>query len=102
MAAGQTAREKLVGFLDQEAFGPILHARLAGYPATAEDKLERAQCLSEGAHPPYRDQGTSAEGACDRFRDGLSSPAAPQVERALEERAGTRGTSWNTPAETWR
>jgi hypothetical protein len=102
MAAGQTAREKLVGLLDQEAFGPILGARLDDDAAADKAKLEHVQGSSEGAHPPCRDKGTSAEGVCARFRDELGSPPAPQVERELEQRAVARETSWNTPAETWR
>ena len=48
MAAGQTAREKLVGFLDQEAFVPILRARPDDYAAADEAQREPSKTSPSG------------------------------------------------------
>ena len=101
MAAGQTAREKLVGFHDQEAFGPILRARPADYAAADKAQREHVQDAPERTHQRYG-EGARAWGVCDRFRDDLSSSAAEQVQRKLEGRCATVRTRSHTSAETWR
>lgn len=102
MAAGQTAREKLVGFLDQEAFVPILRARPDDYAAADEAQREHVQDVPERTHQRYRDEGASAWGICNRFGDHVSSSAAEQVQRKLEGRCATARTRSHTSAETWR
>lgn len=102
MAAGQTAREKLVGFLDQEAFGPILRAGPDVYAAADKAQREHVQDVPERTHQRYRDEGASAWGGCHRFGDDLSSSAAEQVQRKLEGRCATVRTRSHTSAETWR
>ena len=99
MAAGQTAREELVGFLDQEAFGPILRAGPDVYAAADEAQREHVQDVPE-QHQRYRDEG--AWGVCNRFGDDLSLSAAEQIQRTLEGRCATAKTRSHTSAETWR
>lgn len=85
MAADQAAREKLVRFLDQEAFDPILRASPDRYSAGDQSKLEYVQSATERTRQRYHDEYASAEEVRDRFRGDLSSSAAQQVQRELEE-----------------
>jgi hypothetical protein len=85
MAADQNAREKLVQFLDQKAFDPILRASPDRYSVNDKDKLEHVKGATERAKQRYHHDYTSAEEVCDRFRDDLSSSSAQQVQQELEQ-----------------
>jgi hypothetical protein len=67
MAAGQTAREKLVRFLDQAASNPILCASPDGYSAALKAKLEHVQGPTERTRQRYRDEYAGAEEVRGRF-----------------------------------
>jgi hypothetical protein len=82
MAAGQTAREKLVRFLDQAASNPILCASPDCYSAALKAKLEHVQGPTERTRQRYRDEYAGAEEVRGRFRDDLGSSAA---QRELEQ-----------------
>ena len=85
MAAGQTARKKLVRFLDQEAFDPILRARPDRYSAADKAKLDHVKGAPARTRQRYHGDYASAEEVRDRVRDDLSSGAAQQVQRQLDE-----------------
>jgi hypothetical protein len=85
MAAGQDAREKLVQFLDEEAFAPILRTSPDRYSGNDKDKLQHVKDATERTKQRYHHDYTSAEEARDRFRDDLSSTAAQRVQRELEQ-----------------
>lgn len=84
MAADQNAREKLVQFLDEQAFDPILRASPDRYAGNDRDKLEHVKEATERTKQRYHHDYTSAEEVRDRFRDDLSSSAAQRVQRELE------------------
>jgi hypothetical protein len=83
MAADQNAREKLVQFLDQKAFDPILRARPDRYSGTDREKLEHVQDATERTKQRYHHDYTSAAEVCARFRDDLTSSSAQRVQREL-------------------
>jgi hypothetical protein len=85
MAADRNAREKLVRFLDQKAFDPILRASPDRFSESDRDKLEHVKGATERTKQRYHDDYTNAEEVRDRFRDDLSSSAAQQVQRELEQ-----------------
>jgi hypothetical protein len=84
MAADQNAREKLVRFLDEQAFDPILRADPERYSGSDRQKLEHIKGATERAQQRYHDDYTSAEEVRDRFRDDLSSSAPQRVQRELQ------------------
>ena len=85
MAADQNARERLVRFLDEQAFDPILRTSPDRYSGNDRDKLEHVKGATERTKERYHHDYTSAEEVRDRFRDDLSSSAAQQVQRELEQ-----------------
>jgi hypothetical protein len=85
MAADQNARERLVRFLDQKAFDPILRASPDRFSKSDRDKLEHVKGATERTKQRYHDDYTSAQEVRDRFRDDLSSSAARQVQRELAQ-----------------
>jgi hypothetical protein len=85
MAADQNAREKLLRFLDQRAFDPILRASPDRYSGNDKDKLEHVKDATERTKQRYHQDYTSAEEVCARFREDLSSSSAQRVQRELEE-----------------
>jgi hypothetical protein len=85
MAADQNARAKLVQFLDQKAFDPILRANPDRYSGTDKDKLEHIKGATERTQQRYHHDYTSAEEVCARFREDLSSSSAQRVQRELEQ-----------------
>jgi hypothetical protein len=85
MAADQNAREKLVQFLDEEAFDPILRTSPDRYSGNARDRLEHVKGATERTKQRYHHDYRSAEEVRDRFRDDLSSAAAQRVQRELAQ-----------------
>jgi hypothetical protein len=85
MAADQNAREKLVQFLDQKAFDPILRASPDRYSANDKDRLEHVKEATERTKQRYHHDYTSAAEVCARFRGDLSSSSAQRVQRELEQ-----------------
>jgi hypothetical protein len=85
MAADQNAREKLVQFLDQKAFDPILRASPDRYSGSDKDRLEHVKDATERTRQRYHNDYTSAAEVCARFRDDLSSSSAQRVQRELEQ-----------------
>jgi hypothetical protein len=83
MAADQNAREKLLQFLDEEAFDPILRASPDRYSGNARDKLAHVISATERTKQRYHHDYRSAEEVRDRFRDDLSAAAAQRVQREL-------------------
>jgi hypothetical protein len=84
MAADQNAREKLIQFLDERAFDPILRARPDRYSGSDRDMLTHVKGATERTKQRYHHDYTDAEEVRDRFRDDLSSSAAQRVQRELE------------------
>ena len=85
MAADQNAREKLLHFLDEQAFDPILRASPERYSGNVRDKLEHVKGATDRTKQRYHYDYTSAEEIRDRFRDDLNSSAAQRVQRELEQ-----------------
>lgn len=83
MAADQHAREKLVRFLDEQAFDPILGADPECYSGTDRQKLEHVGGAPERTLQRCHDDSTSAEEVRDRLRDDLSSSAAQRVQLSM-------------------
>ena len=84
MTADQNAREKLVRFLDEKAFEPILRAGPERYSGPDRQRLEHAKRATERTRQRYHDHYMSAEEVRERFRDDLSSSAAQRVQREIE------------------
>jgi hypothetical protein len=53
MAADQNARERLVQFLDEEAFDPILRTSVDRYSGNDQDKLEHVKAATERTKQRY-------------------------------------------------
>lgn len=85
MAADQNARERLVQFLDEKAFDPILRARPNRYSGNDREKLEHVKGATERTKQRYHHDYTSAAEFCARFREDLSSSSAQRVQRELEQ-----------------
>jgi hypothetical protein len=84
MAADQNAREKLIRFLDERAFDPILRASPDRYSGSDRDMLTHLKGATERTKQRYHHDYTDAEEVRDRFRDDLNSSAAQRVQGELE------------------
>jgi hypothetical protein len=67
MAADQNAREKLLRFLDQRAFDPILRASPDRYSGDDKDKLEHVKGATERTKQRYHHDYASAEEVRGRY-----------------------------------
>ncbi len=78
------ARQKLIRFLEQKAFEPVLHAKSGQYPESKRDKLRDAQRRTEAEIERFQNY-SSAEDVVVNFKRDLNSQAAEKVHRELKE-----------------
>jgi len=78
------ARQKLVTFLDQKAFRPVLEADHSAYPDSQRRKLADVQRRTETEIARFQNYG-SAQEVMTNFRRDLHSDAAEKVHRVLKE-----------------
>lgn len=81
---GSDARAKLVSFLDQKAFEPVLKARAESYPEAQRGKLEHVQRATASERERFYEY-ESAQKVYEMFRDDLSSEPARKINRELRE-----------------
>lgn len=79
-----SAKEKLVDFLEEKAFRPILNADPEDFPESKRDKLKDVQRATESERDRFRGYD-SAEEVYEMFRDDLTSDEADEVNRELRD-----------------
>jgi hypothetical protein len=84
MMASSDAKQKLVRFLEEQAFRPVLHAKPDRYPAGKRDHLKDAQRRTEAEIERFRRYGSAAE-VVTNFKRDLTSDAARKVHRELAD-----------------
>jgi hypothetical protein len=82
--AESDAKRRLVHFLDEKAFRPVLRADPAKYPEYKRDKVKDAQRRTEDEIERFRNYG-SANDVVVNFRRDLTSEPAKKVHRELHE-----------------
>lgn len=82
--AESEAKQKLVRFLEETAFRPVMKADASRYPENKRAKLKDVQRRTEQEIQRFRHYG-SARDVVTNFRRDLSSDAAKQVHRELDD-----------------
>lgn len=82
--AESEAKQKLVRFLEERAFRPVLKADASRYPEGKRAKLRDVQRRTETEIERFRHYG-SAEEVVTNFRRDLNSEAAKKVHRELDD-----------------
>ncbi len=82
--AQSEAKQRLVRFLEERAFRPVLRANPSSYPESRRDKLKDVQLRTESEIERFRTYG-SAEEVVTNFRRDLDSEPAKKVHRALRD-----------------
>jgi hypothetical protein len=82
--AESEAKRKLVRFLEEKAFRPILKADASRYPKNKREQLKDVQRRTEGEIERFRNYG-SAQDVVTNFRRDLSSDPAKKVHRELDD-----------------
>ncbi len=79
-----SAKEKLVDFLEQRAFKPVLDARADDYDSDSQRrKLADVQRATRSEVDRYRHRYSSAQDVIDNYKDDLTSEPAKEVDREL-------------------
>jgi hypothetical protein len=84
MASNDSARDKLLRFLDQTAFDPILRAKPDKYSDADRRVLADVQRRTESEKKRYHDDYGSAREIRDRFMQDVHSSAAKKVNDELK------------------
>jgi hypothetical protein len=79
----ESAKDKLVHFLDQRAFAPVLKAKAERYSDNDKRKLEDVQQRTRTEMDRFHHYG-SAEDVVVNFKRDLDSEPAKKVHRELE------------------
>lgn len=80
--SGGNAKKKLIKFLDQKAFDPVLRARAERYPENKRTMLKNVQRSTKSERARYH-RYSSAQKIVDMFRNDLHSELAHKVHREL-------------------
>lgn len=80
----EQGKERLVDFLDERAFTPVIRADPGDFPEGKRDRLRDVQRATEQERERYRGYD-SAEQVYEMYRDDLNSDAAREVNRKLDE-----------------
>ena len=78
------AKQKLVRFLEEKAFRPVLRADPSAYPETKREKLRDVQRRTETEIERFRNYGSAKEVVVN-FRRDLNSDPAKKVHRELSD-----------------
>jgi hypothetical protein len=90
MAAGRgimaeaEAKRRLVAFLEEKAFRPVLDADPDRFPEAKRDRLRDMQRRTQTEIERFRHYGSAAE-VVTNFKRDLTSEPAKKVHRALKE-----------------
>lgn len=77
-----SAKEKLVNFLERKAFDPVLKASLDDYPKDKRNMLKDVQEATRAEKERFNDYDSAKE-VYQMFKDDLSSEPAQDVHRKL-------------------
>jgi hypothetical protein len=80
----ESAREKLLDWLERRAFNPVLRADPKDYPESRREALRRVQDKTAAERDRFRSYGSASEVVVNFKRD-LTSASAQKVHRDLEE-----------------
>ena len=80
----ESARKKLVAWLERRAFDPVLRVKPEDYPPGKRDKLKDVQKRTRTEIERFRSYG-SAQEVVTNFKRDLRSPPAQKVHRELED-----------------
>jgi hypothetical protein len=80
----QDARQRLVHFLEERTFRPVLRADPHKYPANRQDRLKDVQHRTESEVERFHNY-RSADEVVTNFRRDLSSDAAKKVHHELAQ-----------------
>lgn len=78
------AKERLVGFLEEKAFKPVLNADPGSYPEDKRNKLKDVQEATRAERERFHDYD-SAQEVYQMFKDDLSSEPAQEIHRKLRD-----------------
>jgi hypothetical protein len=76
-------KQKLVDYLEEHAFNPILNADAGDYSGSERDKLADVQRATRSEVERYHGY-SSAKDVVDNFKDDLSSDEAEKINRELK------------------
>lgn len=79
-----SAKERLVDFLDRRAFTPVLQANPDSYPEDKRDELRDVQDATRAERERFHNYGSARE-VYEMYKDDLSSEPAQKVHRQLHE-----------------
>lgn len=82
--ADDSAKQKLVHYLEEHAFNPVLHADPDDYSGDDRKKLKDVQQATRDEVNRYRNY-SSARDVVDNFKDDLNSDPAKKVDRELKD-----------------
>jgi hypothetical protein len=77
---------RLLEFLDEHAFGPVLSARPEGYPAAQGEALRAAQTETRRERERF-EPGASASQVYRTYHEELAAPGSAALHRRLRELA---------------
>lgn len=84
MPGQDDAKRKLVDYLDEKAFQPVLRAKPDDYPEGNRAKLADVQRATQSEAKRFQEYD-SAEKVVDMYRDDLSSSRAKEIHRELRD-----------------
>lgn len=85
MAGDKEKREKLVRFLDEKAFNPILRKSADDFSGEGKRKFEDVKRSTESEKNRFHEDYKSAKEVKDNYLSDLSSSAAKKKNSELEE-----------------
>ena len=77
-------KTELLGFLDRKVFNPILHAKPEDLESNDRKKLEEVQEKTRSERERFHHYGSARE-IVDNYKSDLTSSAAKNVNRKLDE-----------------
>jgi hypothetical protein len=84
--AQEDAKEKLVEFLDEKVFDPVLQASEGDFPSSTEkEKLRDVQQSTESGKHRFHEEYRSAEDVKDNYLSDLSSDTGERVSREAQD-----------------
>ena len=78
-------RDKLLEFLDQRAFEPVLQASKEKYPADQRKMLKDVQSTTKSTQKRYHNKYDSPQEIYNNFKNDLSSASAQAVHQQLQQ-----------------
>lgn len=85
MASDKEKREKLIHFLDEKAFDPILEKSEDDFEGNKRDKYRDVRQSTESEKERFHNDYNTAEEVRDNYLSDLNSEEADKINRELED-----------------